>query len=80
MMNESPALTEGIKPRDPTKAAAPSLDPVREVSQLDKRNSHDKMSPYKLGATITSKTLQGVKLCHPQMKGLTEVRGIIYKA
>ena len=52
----SPALTEGMRPREPTRAAAASLWYYQYVSQKY-FFTHEMMSPYKFGATMTSKTL-----------------------
>jgi hypothetical protein len=58
----SPALMEGTIPSDPTSAAAASLYAICQVISRIGLNdtTHDRMSPYKLGATITSKILPKV--------------------
>lgn len=59
MAKLSPAFNDGTKPREPTSAAAPSLE--KRMSRLDSFGdvaaTHEIMSPYRLGATVTSKIL-----------------------
>lgn len=52
----SPAFTEGTKPSEPTRAAAPSLVISMFLWQQPK-GTYEMISPYKLGATATSKIL-----------------------
>lgn len=66
--NVSPAFTDGTRPSEPTNAAAASLVKGRVVVKTDakvqhgkrKSDTHEMMSPYILGATATSNTLQTI--------------------
>lgn len=63
MTKESPALMDGTRPREPTSAAAASLEQYNPrsffnmIQQIFMAGSYDRMSPYKFGATITSNIL-----------------------
>lgn len=58
----SPALMEGINPNEPTRAAAASLSNSTSgfVLHYLQDETHEIMSPYRLGATITSKILRSI--------------------
>ena len=57
MTKVSPALIEGTRPNEPTSAAAPSLYTPRQRCDV-LSETYEMISPYKFGATTTSKILQ----------------------
>lgn len=62
MTKLSPALIEGTRPNEPTSAAAASLEHNLNWwhSETGNVGAYDMMSPYKLGATMTSKILGNI--------------------